>query len=234
MLYKGIDVSSWQGNIDWEKVKDNIDFAIIRGGYSTTFDSKAEYNLKMCNKLNIPCGVYWFSYAINKMDSFDEAETCLSLIKNYKLHYPVYFDFEDASTNYIKKAGVEVTKEIVSAITESFCKCIESNGYFVGIYSNENYLKNYFSTELLQKYALWYAYWKESKNRNVPMWQYSSEGKINGIVGNVDLNISYVDYPAIIQKNGLNHLNKVSVKDIRDKLNEIYSLLDRGEKNGFE
>jgi GH25 family lysozyme M1 (1,4-beta-N-acetylmuramidase) len=127
----GIDVSKWQGNIDWQEVKnDGTDFAIIREGYGTTgLDPYFHQNIQNAQKIGIPCGVYHYSYAKSVAESRKEAEFCLKNIKNYRLEYPVCFDIEDTSQKYLGKP-------LLTSICFSFCEEIEKNGYYAMIYCN--------------------------------------------------------------------------------------------------
>lgn len=205
-MRKGIDVSKHQGTIDWEKVKaSGVEFAMIRAGYGkNNIDKQFERNIKECNRLGIPCGVYWFSYAYNEAMAEKEAEYCLAAIKPYRLDYPVAFDFEYDSVNYAAKNGVNITKAIASKITKAFCETVEKAGYYVMNYANDDYQTRYFDSAVKKDYDLWLAKWPKTPDLNKPpacgIWQYSSTGKVPGITGNVDMNAAYKDYPALINK----------------------------------
>lgn len=213
---KYLDVSTWQGSIDWAKVKaDGVDGVIIRAGFgSNTMDNKFIRNISECNRLGIPCGVYWFSYAYTEEMARKEAEYCLSVIKPYRVELPVCFDFEGDSVAYAKKQGVTITKALASAMVRAFCDTIEKAGYYAMNYANPDYLKNYFDDTVL-KYDLWLAWYKTNPNlkekprKECGIWQYTSSGKVAGISGNVDVNVAYKDYRAIIEKAGLNNLKAV-------------------------
>lgn len=205
-MQKGIDVSKHQGVIDWEQVKaSGVQFAMIRAGYGANdIDAQFERNISECNRLGIPCGVYWFSYAYTEDMARKEAAYCLAAIKHYKLDYPVAFDFEYDSVAYAAKKGMTMTKNLASAIVTAFCEAIEAAGYYVVNYANQDYLTSYFNTNVKQAYDLWLAQWPKSPDLSAPpacgIWQYSSTGSVSGISGNVDLNAAYKDYPAIIAK----------------------------------
>lgn len=203
-MAKGIDVSKWQGTIDWQKVKNvGIDFAIIREGYGkkspTQIDKKFKENIQGAKSVGINCGVYHYSYADSIEDAKLEAEFCLENIQGYSLEYPVVFDFED-------KEMLKLTNRQRTDICKAFCKEIEKNGYYAMFYCNLNWLENYlYKDELLSKYDLWLAQWNVNKpSYPSGIWQYFEVGKIDGINGNVDLNISYKNYPEIIKSKGLN------------------------------
>lgn len=212
--YKGIDVSKYQGVIDWDKVKaDGVEFAIIRAGYGyRTIDEYFKRNMEECARVGIPVGVYWFSYAITEADAIIEAKSCLDAIKPYKLEYPVAFDYEYDSVRYAKDNGVIVDKALASKICDAFCKTIENAGYYVLNYSNPDYLNRYFNAEIANKYDIWLAQWNNKVDLENPpkcnLWQYTSKGKVNGINGNVDMNAAYIDYAGIIRAAGLNNLSK--------------------------
>lgn len=209
---KGIDVSVHNGIIDWEKVKaSGIDFAMIRAGYGAgNIDTKFKRNITECNRLDIPCGVYWFSYALNDGMAKKEAQYCLGAVKPYKLEFPIAFDFEYDSVTYAKKQGITITKALATSIMKAFCSEIEKAGYYVINYSNIDYLNKYFEADATKKYGLWLAQWNDKPSRECQIWQYSSSGKVNGINGNVnvDMNKSYIDFPKIIKEKGLNGFGK--------------------------
>lgn len=198
MERKGIDVSAWQRLIDWEKVKPQIDFAILRAGCGTTIDNMFEYNAAECTRLGIPFGVYWFSYAYTTDMAKKEAELVCQQIEGYKLSYPVCFDFEYDSSNYAKKNGVEPTAKLITDIARTFLNYVESRGYYAMNYTNLDYLNKGFSA-LTKRYDTWLACWTKKKpNKPCGIWQRSSTGFIDGIRGNVDLDVAYKDYPTII------------------------------------
>lgn len=203
---KGIDVSKWQGEIDWEAVKKSgVDFVMIRAGYGkNNIDEYFERNISECNRLGIPCGVYWFSYAYTKEMARNEAKYCIEAIKKYKISYPVAFDFEYDSVDFAAGKGVKVTKTLASKLVRAFCEEIQNAGYYVSVYANPNYLSAYFDSNIPKEYDIWLAKWPNKPNLDVKpdqcggMWQYTSSGTVNGIDGRVDMNVAYVDYPQII------------------------------------
>lgn len=208
----GIDVSKHQGVIDWKKVKaDGVEFAILRAGYGREIsqkDMQFENNYKGCKANNIPCGVYWYSYAMSAEDAKKEAGACLEIIKGKQFEYPIYFDIEE-------KKQLELGKSACSEITKAFLETVENAGYWVGIYSSKSHLETYIDKSLRERYAVWAAHYgvkKTTYNGQLGMWQKSSTGRIDGINGNVDLNECYVDYPAEIKKAGRNGFKKTVVK----------------------
>lgn len=199
----GIDVSRWQNTIDWKKVKaSGFTFAIIRAGYGKLHhqeDANFRVNIENAKKAGINCGVYWYSYAVTPEEAIQEAQVCLDVIRGYKLEYPVMFDIEEERQ---KALG----KEAISKIIEAFCSTVEAQGYYVGIYSYKNFLVNYVRQDILERYDVWLAEWNEKPTYtgSYGIWQYTSNGIVNGIEGRVDLNIAYKNYPEIMKTHHLN------------------------------
>ena len=200
-IYKGIDVSKWQAEIDWEKAKaDGVEFAMLRAGYGQgNIDEQFYRNADECTRLGIPFGVYWFSYAYTEAMARREAEHCLEAVRPYKLSYPVAFDFEYDSVSYAQKHGVTITKQRASDMTRAFCEEIRVNGYAPIVYANPDYLSRYFDADIANRYDIWLAQWPNNPDVNNPprectMWQYTSSGNVSGINGRVDMNVCYKDY----------------------------------------
>lgn len=202
---KGIDVSTWQGDIDWNKVKaDGIEFAMIRSSFGKEnpdkqTDNKFHQNIKNAKAAGIPVGVYHYSYALSAEDAKKEADFCLSVIKGYQLEYPVAFDIEDASQ-------LNLGKKLITDIIMAFCERVQAAGYYVSIYTNLDWISNRIDMERAKVFDVWLAQWndKPTYSGSFGLWQYSSKGKVSGIAGNVDMNIAYYDYPSIIKNAGLN------------------------------
>ena len=200
-MKNGIDVSQWQGNINWSAV--STDFVLIRAGYGRELsqkDSQFENNYNGCKAKNIPCGIYWYNYAKTPEDAEKEAAACLEVIKGKKFEYPIYYDVEE-------QAVLNLGKARVSAVIRAFLKKVEAAGYFVGLYMSASPLNNYVEDDIKNRYAVWVAHYgvnKPSYSGSYGIWQKSSAGKVDGINGNVDLNEAYQDYPAIIKNAGLN------------------------------
>lgn len=202
-IVPGIDVSRWQETIDWNQVKaSGMDFAIIRAGYGRLVeqeDGNFRVNIQGAKAAGLNCGVYWYSYALTPEDAIVEAQACLSVIKGYKFEYPIFFDIEESSQRALGK-------DTVSAIINAFCSTVESQGYYVGIYSCKSFLVDCVNTDILNRYDVWIAQWNNEVTYTGPygIWQYTSEGMVNGINGRVDLNISYKNYPEIMKTYHLN------------------------------
>ncbi len=198
----GIDVSSHQKEVDWESVKEaGIEFAIIRVAYrgygsagNLELDDYFEKNVKGATKVGIPFGVYIYSAAVNEAEAIEEANLVLSAIKGYKFDYPVIYDVE-----LYEKRCENVSRKQFTNNTIAFLETIKAAGYKAMYYTNRNFIKNYLEYERLKNYDLWLAVYSNSaddtpvRNYNYKIWQYSQTGKINGIKGNVDLNIQIKD-----------------------------------------
>lgn len=204
MQFKGIDVSHHNGEINWKSVKDSeIEFAIIRAGYGienpNQVDKKFEHNYSECKRLGIPVGAYHYSYARSVEDAKKELEFFLKIVSGKQFEYPMFFDIEDVSLN-------SLGKQTLTDIVVKFCSGLREAGYYAGLYSNPNWLCNMLDYERLKDYDLWLAQWgpKSDPHFEKSMWQYSSGGRIDGIAGDVDLDISYKNYPEIIKALGLN------------------------------
>lgn len=216
MEFRGIDVSKWQGNIDWKKVKaSGVDFAILRAGYGSAASQKDitfEDNYKNAKAAGIPIGAYHYSYAKDVAGAEREAQTFLEWIKGKQFEYPVVFDIEE---NVVFNLG----KNTVSEIIKAFCSTVESAGYYVSVYTNKNWLDHVVSDEVKGKYDTWLAQWSSAPSYDGPfgMWQYSSSGTVDGISGRVDMNIAYKNYPEIIKRNKLNGWSSADVPVVSDK-----------------
>lgn len=226
MSKKGIDVSEFQGKIDWEKVKnDGIEFAILRCGYGMDFsnqdDVEYERNANECERLGIPYGVYLMSYANTVEKARSEAKHVLRLIEGRKISLGVWHDIEDNGTS-----GA-INKETLTNIINTFCNTIKNAGYKVGVYANLNWLENKIEKTIKDNYDIWVAqyYSKCEYEGKYIMWQHTSSGKVNGISTNVDMNILYKDLPVINNNDNNNSKtnNSEIVKSLQKALNKDYN-----------
>lgn len=199
---KGIDVSSWQGEIDWEKVKaTGIDFVMIRCGFRNLtneeilVDKTFHYNIKEANRLGIPVGVYFYSTAINELEALEEATFVLNLIKDYDITYPVVYDFE----LFNDKRTTGVSDRVINNNAIKFLDYIRAHGYNGMLYTNLHAINNHWDISKFEGYRIWFAQYIEEATYEgyYDMWQYSDRGKVDGIVGNVDLNEGYIAYRVI-------------------------------------
>lgn len=203
-LYYGIDVSVYQGNVDWQAVKDSgVEFAIIRAGYGKHVNQEDRYfdiNMKNAKEAGIDCGAYWFSYALTPEDAVKEAEAFYEVIKGYKFEYPVFFDYETSDQYNLKP-------EQSTAIIHAFCEKMESYGYYVSLCSYVGFLNYRIESEVFDRFDTWIAHYDVKVpwySRDYGIWQYTSTGKVPGIDVNVDLNYAYYDYPSIMKECNLN------------------------------
>lgn len=213
MAKRGIDISTHNGNIDLNALKNQIDFVIIRVGYGTkgTIDPKFRRNADLCKQLGIPFGFYWYSYALNEYGAEQEANAFLNAIAPYKdsYSYGCWFDMEDAD-GYKRKNGMP-SNSTLRAICNRFCSIVQSQGYYVGIYASSSWFANQLAGPEINKYDKWVAQWPTSGGRqrglNVQasertdktMWQFTSMARFSGYNGNLDANYAYIDYPALIR-----------------------------------
>ena len=226
MSKKGIDVSEFQGKIDWEKVKnDGIEFAILRCGYGMDFsnqdDVEYERNANECERLGIPYGVYLMSYANTVEKARSEAKHVLRLIEGRKISLGVWYDIEDNGTS-----GA-INKETLTNIINTFCNTIKNAGHRVGVYASLNWLENKIERIIRDNYDIWVAqyYSKCEYEGKYIMWQHTSSGKVNGISTNVDMNILYEDLPVINNNDNNNSKtnNSEIVKSLQKALNKDYN-----------
>lgn len=196
MALNGIDVSQYQGSIDWDKVKDSgIRFAMLRGGFGqNNIDPYFHQNAKECQRTKIPMGIYWFSYALNAEMADKEARYCIALAKQYKITWPLAYDLEYDSIRYAAKNGVTITKQLATDMARAFCETVKAAGYIPMNYMNLDYYQTMFYMSQLP-YDLWLAQYASAPSiTHMEMWQYTSQGKVPGISGNCDKNYSYKDY----------------------------------------
>ena len=226
MSKKGIDVSEFQGKIDWEKVKNSgVEFAILRCGYGMDFsnqdDVEYERNANECERLGIPYGVYLMSYANSVEKARSEAKHVLRLIEGRKISLGVWYDIEDNGTS-----GA-INKETLTNIINTFCNTIKNAGHKVGVYANLNWLENKIEKTIKDNYDIWVAqyYSKCEYEGKYIMWQHTSSGKVNGISTNVDMNILYEDLPVINNNDNNNSKtnNSEIVKSLQRALNKDYN-----------
>lgn len=194
MTMRVIDVSKHQGKIDWKKLKGKIDGAIIRCGYGSDKlnqdDERFKENADACIQLGIPFGVYLYSYAKTVEAAKSEAAHVIRLLKPYKgkLSFPVYYDLEEAGT---QNGAVE--RAII------FGNIIEAEGYWCGIYANQHWWQKYLKNGL-DRFTKWVAKYSAEKPTGISgtydIWQYTSDGKLDGINGRVDMNFCYRDFPS--------------------------------------
>ncbi|MDD3368569.1 MAG: Ig-like domain-containing protein [Lachnospiraceae bacterium] len=195
----GIDVSKWNGSINWSSVKNSgVSYAIIRCGYrgSTTGaliqDSKYSANINGAASAGLKVGTYFFTQAVNQVEAVEEASMVLGLVKGHKISYPIFLDVESASGG--RANGLDAGTR--TAVINAFCATIQNSGYTAGVYANKSWLTSKINTGSLGNYKIWLAQYAATPTYSgrYNLWQYSSKGSVSGISGNVDLNISYLGY----------------------------------------
>lgn len=216
---RGIDVSSWQGNIDFNAVKDDgVDFVIIKAGRGIgRIDENFYTNYTNAKKAGLDVGAYWYSYATDTDFCRQEAESFVDAVKGCKFEYPLYFDIEE-------QFQIEQGKEFCSSLIQTFCDCLEEHGYFSGFYSYLDMINRAMNDHVKTRYSCWVAQWSSSCSYDgtYGLWQYSATGNIGGIQTDVDCNYCYVNYPGLIKKlqlNGFYDYNKL--KTIEEVAQEV-------------
>ena len=220
-MLKGVDVSYHRGAIDWTRAKlAGVEFAILRLGYGSNIineettaiigdyeqdDPEFINNVAGCESVGIPWGAYLYSYARNLDEAESEVQHILRRLKGKKPAYPIYIDMEDAD-GYKARNGV--SNDMCVQICEYVCNHLEGEGYYAGIYANKDWLENRLNDSRLDRFDKWLAQWAESPTYSgqFGLWQYTSDGTVDGINGRVDRNqtTDYCDYPAYIKENHLN------------------------------
>lgn len=196
----GIDVSKYNGAIDWDKVRNaGIQFAIIRAGYrgsstgTLVEDPYFRQNMQGAIAAGLKVGVYFFTQAVNEVEAVEEASMVMNLCQDYKLTYPIFIDTEGAGGDG-RADNLSVQER--TAVCKAFCETIESANYTSGVYASRNWLNNRLYMGDLDKYVTWLAEYREKPEYGgtYQFWQYTSSGYVDGIEGRVDLNISYLMY----------------------------------------
>lgn len=210
----GIDVSKHQGSINWTQVKnDGIEFAFIKvagRGYETGklyYDTRYKENLSGATSAGIKVGAYFFSQATTVMEAREEASMMIDALKGYEITYPVVFDWE---TDRGYRTNTNISQSTMTAMAETFCDMLEAAGYRAMIYANTFDFERFHAREITTRYASWLARYPKTYANNsrrymlgdglpelkypYQIWQYSSTGRVNGITGDVDMNISFIDF----------------------------------------
>lgn len=194
----GIDVSKWNEEIDWEKVKDaGIEYAIIRCGYrgassgSLVIDPNFTENIEGAIAADIPVGVYFFTQAVTESEAVEEASMVIHLIEEYDVDYPVFLDSESAGG---KGRADDLSVEQRTTVHNAFLQTIAAAGYETGVYGSRNWLEKQLDMERLSDYNTWLAEYTEAPGypEYYHIWQYTSKGTVPGISTRVDLNLCYM------------------------------------------
>lgn len=194
----GIDVSKWNGSVNWEAVKNSgVSYVIIRCGYRGSAqgqlieDSRFQANIKGAEAAGLKVGIYFFSQAVDEAEAVEEASMVLEQIKGYTISYPVFIDVEASGGR-----GDAIDKAARTAVCKAFCQTIQNGGYTAGVYSNKFWLENNIDAGSLGTYKIWLAQYvaEPTYQGRYDLWQYRATGNVSGISGNVDMNISYLGY----------------------------------------
>ena len=191
----GIDVSKWNGGIDFNKVKSaGVNFVIIRAGFGVNgIDRLFKANYKAAKEAGLKIGAYWYSYAKAKAELQNEISAFLNAIKGLQFEMPVYWDIEE-----------EWVINNINYVIPTVCIALENSGYFAGYYTSAS-VNASVTEENKKRFTSWVAHWGKKAGTYKPLHQYSSTGKISGINGDVDLDFCSVDFPAIITEKKLNN-----------------------------
>jgi len=194
----GIDVSKWNGNIDWEAVSNSgVSYVIIRCGYRGSSqgklieDPKFAANIQGATAAGLKVGVYFFTQAVDEVEAVEEASMVLEQIKGYKISYPVFLDVEPSGGR-----ADSIDRATRTAVCRAFCETIQGAGYTAGIYANKTWLTGKLNAGELSAYKIWLAQYAASPTYTgkYDLWQYKSTGSVSGIKGKVDMNLSYLGY----------------------------------------
>lgn len=200
----GVDISHHNGKINFKKLKNEVDFVIIRVGYrgyakgNICIDKNAEKNLRGANKAGIPVGVYFYTQAVNEDEAREEAKATLDVIKKYDISLPVFFDFEypTSSGNHTGRLySAQLDKKENSSLINAFCTEVENAGYQSGLYASSfMYKSNFKMSDINKSVYIWVADYNDSVTYDgeYDLWQFSDKGKVNGVSKKVDENYWYI------------------------------------------
>lgn len=207
--YEGIDISVHNGNVNIKRVRDEgYKRVIIRAGYGkNNVDEKFVSNAQACVNLSEPAGIYWFSYALNEEMAANEGGYAVAQAQKYWSKCPIAFDLEYDTISYARKRGVNIGKVEATAFAIAFLKVVISAGYIPLLYTNRDYIQNYFDIPIIeealgQHIHIWYARYTKSisaeEKKNCALWQKTSAGRVDGVSGNVDINELYTDFETVL------------------------------------
>ena len=232
MELKGIDVSSYHGKIKWDKVRENVDFAIIRAGWSNTeIDPMFRKNIEDAIKAGLQVGIYWYLYGKNTKDIQANAKKCREIIEPYRrfITMGVWGVWNSDSDTYL---GKRIAKTERTAYLKAFLEAMKGYGYDVGYYADSSYVEK-FSFFSLSDYPLWLSYFATAPNEKYPclIWQNNCHGKIDGVVTRVDLDTCFGDIKDYNPKFEVKFSKPLSIGSGGDKIVMIKSLLS---ERGYE
>ena len=247
---KILDVSEYQGAIDWKKVKEEgIKGVIIRAGYGKgNADKRFCQNIEGAIKEGLNIGIYWFSYAYTQEMARQEAIYCHAAIDQYsdKINLPIFFDWEYDSMRWAEKNGKKPDKAIITEMIVQFCTKMMEMGWMPGYYLNQDYAKNHVDETRLKSsgFYRWFAKYTTTECKDCYLWQYTSKGTIAGIKGNVDVNELWNETHAVevvvapvqqqeIQKEEANYEMRTIKKGSRGKAVKIWQIIVGAEPDGI-
>ncbi|MCM1103299.1 MAG: glycoside hydrolase family 25 protein [Clostridium sp.] len=196
MAVMGMDISSFNGEIDWEKIKEQgIGFVIIRCGYrgytsgALVEDACFVRNISGANEAGVRVGVYFFTQALNEVEAVEEASMVVTLCRDYRVDLPVFIDTETAARGAGRADGLDIQTRTL--VLKAFCETIENAGYRAGVYASKNWFHERVDDSQLTDYLTWLAEYKDAPTyeRSFQFWQYTSRGYVDGVTGRVDLNL---------------------------------------------
>lgn len=203
-LYEGPDISVHQGLVNIKKIRNaGYKRIAIRAGYGkNNIDQQYINNAQACYNLNVPTMIYWFSYGWSANMAANEADYAITQVEKFWKKCPIAFDLEYDTIRYARTKGVDIDKNLATEMAIAFLKRVKEKGHIPVIYTNRDYLINYFDmdkiTKEVGKVFVWYARYISAlptSDKDIPdIWQYTSKGKIDGVSGNVDLNKFYTDF----------------------------------------
>lgn len=230
MTLKGADISRYNGNCDLAKAKaGGLDFIILKvGSIASDKDAQFESNYQKAKSAGLPVGGYWYLYAKSISDAIAEANQCLSYLQDKQFEYPIWLDLEDPS-----QAGM--SNALRTDIAIAFMQVLEKAGYYTGIYSMRSWFDSKFDMTRLKNYDLWVASWNAQHGYRgvgtIGMWQYTNRDNCQGInntgEGGIDMNYSYIDYPSVIKRAGLNGFKKADISARVESKSEAQKMIDK-------
>ena len=197
----GVDISSHQQGVDWTALAESpVDFVILRAGYrgygdgSVNIDSYFAENIAAARNAGLGVGIYFFSQALTPEEAEEEARTVLSQLADYQIDYPIYYDWEPISDENARTATISATE--ITSCAQRFCQTVEAAGYRAGVYFNLAMAQNYYHLIDLEDYEFWLAEYQDVPTYpyTFGMWQYTNEGSVPGVTGNVDMNLCFKAY----------------------------------------
>ena len=197
----GVDISSHQQGVDWTALAESpVDFVILRAGYrgygdgSVNIDSYFAENIAAARNAGLGVGIYFFSQALTPEEAEEEAHTVLSQLADYQIDYPIYYDWEPISDENARTATISATE--ITSCAQRFCQTVEAAGYRAGVYFNLAMAQNYYHLIDLEDYEFWLAEYQDVPTYpyTFGMWQYTNEGSVPGVTGNVDMNLCFKAY----------------------------------------